>query len=443
MNIKTILLMLPVILLIAAATYFSLLPQLLLLLVGFIVLFLLIRNDKVLLIGTVYVFVLDSGNGLFPIPLRELLFGLLVLKTIYYILAKKVHIKYFTPFLIISFILPIYGVAISQFRGQNLSYAIDDAKGYIFLITGLCIYALISLKTVLKKSLLNHFLIACLTVSIGTILILALELTNIVWIYDSSVWLINHNLGFAGLEINGQYRVFIRSQLYVMLGLILISTKIMSRSHNKMDYTILLIFSVCILISNTRGLWLGSILGVSIMLLFGKSTVIKVISACVIILSITLTPLFFSDFTGDVLERVSSSFDFTQNESNSIRSEQALQLVNEFENHIFFGKGFGSTLDTGYYRSEVPYSFELSYLELLYKLGLFGFIPFVIGLLLYFRIIIKSANKDMKLGVFASFFSFILLSTTNPYIVSSLGMFFLAILFSLTTNSDNKQPGLS
>jgi hypothetical protein len=54
---------------------------------------------------------------------------------------------------------------------------------------------------------------------------------------------------------------------------------------------------------------------------------------------------------------------------NSIREEQALALWNELS---FLGAGLGSSLMSGYKRDETGYGFELTYLNLLHKLGFFS-----------------------------------------------------------------------
>jgi hypothetical protein len=60
---------------------------------------------------------------------------------------------------------------------------------------------------------------------------------------------------------------------------------------------------------------------------------------------------------------------FTTSESgNSIRAEQAIALMNELS---FFGSGLGSNLVSGYRRDETGYGFELTYLNLIHKLGVF------------------------------------------------------------------------
>ena len=122
--------------------------------------------------------------------------------------------------------------------------------------------------------------------------------------------------------------------------------------------------------SNTRGIWIATILGILIFWVFSNFTYKKIIVAFLVVISLIFIPIIFPEFSTKSTERLISSVDFTSNQSNVIRSRQSTYLLDEFYNHPVLGKGFGATLSSGFTRSkESPYSFELSYFELLYKFG--------------------------------------------------------------------------
>jgi len=144
----------------------------------------------------------------------------------------------------------------------------------------------------------------------------------------------------------------------------------------------------------------------------------------------------FPDITAKTIERVASIADFTDNQSNAIRGEQSFYLVNEFYNYPILGKGFGSTLSSGFIRDDkIPYTFELSYLELLYKLGVVGFSVFLIGLLWLVNTIYKSPIRQRKV-LLISLICLLFVSFTNPYIVSALGMFLLSVLYAVSKDTE-------
>lgn len=63
----------------------------------------------------------------------------------------------------------------------------------------------------------------------------------------------------------------------------------------------------------------------------------------------------------------------SQESSNSVRNEQRERLSDEFS---FFGSGLGARLDSGYQRDDRGYGFELTYENIIHKLGVVSIIPF-------------------------------------------------------------------
>ena len=86
-----------------------------------------------------------------------------------------------------------------------------------------------------------------------------------------------------------------------------------------------------------------------------------------------------------------------QNElSTSYRLEQAPQLLRGFRRHVVLGSGMGATLPSGFRRSKSePWSFELSYLQLLFQLGVIGVVLlFVAPALALYRGLRSLARAD-------------------------------------------------
>jgi len=70
----------------------------------------------------------------------------------------------------------------------------------------------------------------------------------------------------------------------------------------------------------------------------------------------------------EFVDLVVSSYSY-QERSNLVRAEQYKHLVNDL---TITGHGLGAPLSTGYSRSKTEYGFELTYLNLIHKLGLFS-----------------------------------------------------------------------
>jgi hypothetical protein len=119
------------------------------------------------------------------------------------------------------------------------------------------------------------------------------------------------------------------------------------------------------------------------------------------------------------------------NVSANRRSIQFDALINGWSEVPIIGAGLGSHVD--YVRSwEMPWSYELFYLALLYQVGLLGFIIYTIGI---FWIVLESI-KIIRLGNDNSFliicllcgmFGALIASATNPYLLRFDGLWVVFI----------------
>lgn len=90
---------------------------------------------------------------------------------------------------------------------------------------------------------------------------------------------------------------------------------------------------------------------------------------------------------------------YSSNEgSNIVRADQVKHLVSEF---TFWGNGLGSLLRSGYMRDDMGYGFELTYLNIILKLGIFSiflFLAYIVTLMIAFIRIVR------KVYIFESLF---------------------------------------
>lgn len=109
--------------------------------------------------------------------------------------------------------------------------------------------------------------------------------------------------------------------------------------------------------------------------------------------------------------------------SNSIRSEQARFLIDEFS---FFGSGLGSSLQSGFVRDDVGggYSFELSYLNLIYKLGIFS-MPLLLSYVVTVSLALLRIFRGYQLiySYFAlGLMGYLILGSGNPILLSPISV---------------------
>ncbi|MDP1614955.1 MAG: hypothetical protein Q8L68_04085, partial [Methylococcales bacterium] len=129
-----------------------------------------------------------------------------------------------------------------------------------------------------------------------------------------------------------------------------------------------LLLAVIIIPSMSKGFILASFLILIVVLIFALieyrwsvRLIAYLIFFCTVIFGWIIIPQEWLDVV---------SFTFSSEEtSNYLRNEQAQYIMDEF---TFFGAGLGSSLNSGYVRDDSGYGFELNYLNLIHKLGIFA-----------------------------------------------------------------------
>ncbi len=120
--------------------------------------------------------------------------------------------------------------------------------------------------------------------------------------------------------------------------------------------------------------------------------------------------------------------------SLSTRIAEAHQLLRGIRLHLLSGSGLGATLPDGYVRSPGdPWSFELTFYQLLFELGIVGLL---VLLALPLSALIRVSRRVMGLTGDAALAARVALATllgllvadaTNPYLINSAGMLALAV----------------
>ena len=122
-------------------------------------------------------------------------------------------------------------------------------------------------------------------------------------------------------------------------------------------------------------------------------------------------------------ERLTSIFDFNTNDSNILRRLQFESLAKGIAEHPLLGQGLGAAAD--YSRSdEQPWSYELSYVLLVFNFGLLGFLLFAAGVVF---LLAKLAQISSLRGILesehlsaicylAGLTAFLIANATNPYL---------------------------
>lgn len=116
-------------------------------------------------------------------------------------------------------------------------------------------------------------------------------------------------------------------------------------------------------------------------------------------------------------------------DADSARRAQFFSLLRLLADHPLMGAGFGSHADV--IRSEVaPFSYELTYVALLAKVGLLGILAIVTVVLLA-TLAAMRRHVEMWPEIITLILAFMLVTTTNPYLINSVGMSIVAFVIAV------------
>jgi hypothetical protein len=121
-----------------------------------------------------------------------------------------------------------------------------------------------------------------------------------------------------------------------------------------------------------------------------------------------------------VLDVLMGKFDFQNNPSGILRKEQFFALLGGFVQHPFLGAGHGAGV--AYVRSENSWAYELSYVALLYQVGVLGFIAYSSGVIWIYWTGIRIIREGGKLGLYmipimVGMTCFLIANATNQYLI--------------------------
>jgi O-antigen ligase len=234
----------------------------------------------------------------------------------------------------------------------------------------------------------------------------------------------------------GGFRVFIGNQVLFIAGVALLLSELAVRGTTRFRVTALSLLVFSTYLSHTRGIWLGlSVVcaGALLVLLLRQAgerdrrLLIGVAAGIAGLVAIAAVAM---------LARAIPLPSFLGDASAGSRVDQAPKLWDAFKGNPVFGDGFGAVIRPRYIRdSAAPWSYELTYLQILFQVGVLGLIAILaLPLAAIWRGLRESVAGDLRSGPLAGTLAIVgilLASATNPYLLSSFGMRGLAIGLSL------------
>ena len=411
-------------------------------------------------------FVLGGLGHILGIPIRKGLFAIGILFSVYMIFREKIKIekKFLLPIIIVCIYIA-YGSIVGLVNGNSVGDVFSDVNSFLGILYILLLIAYVKGESENINKILNIFVNCAVIVAVITIILFFVSriyLPNnleIIVAYNNLNTKLQYGL-ISGLVLSNNYaRVYLYNGIFMQLAVAIMFIKLFNKDKNISGIVKLALLLIGIYVSNTRGFWLGTI-GV-VLLSFAyylwrvkkykltiKNVLISIIPLILIAIILPKTIVAVSpeqnlpESSGSIKDRIESIGDFENDESNKVRAIQLRFLVDKIKEKPVLGWGFGSHIyeypqymEENGLQSVNSSSFELYYVELVFKTGIVGVLIFF-GYLLYnfiklllilFKRGLKEKDEQILIGWTIGTMSILASSITNPYI-AGLSVFFVLVM---------------
>ncbi|RHL08517.1 MULTISPECIES: hypothetical protein [Bacteroides] len=306
---------------------------------------------------------------------------LILISALFYLLATHIKIKYkrgidFIP--MSFFLIWVYGLFMGYYNGNKVSYIVANFAG---MFCYLLYYVLIILDVSVAK-LVNVLKITTISTSIIAIIYYTLGLfdINAAFLYSflgginqgSStgqlrVYFTDLSVGFSLWFISFVYLLIGRMEKHIFL--------LQGIKHRSYILFLLLTTFVLYFVTASKGFMLAGVFYIFLtpILLYGKKMTSGKMSNNVFFFVALFVLIVLVLVTSDYVNIVMNIFD-TEDDSNEIRY---LQLAYIVEDVSWWGKGLGAVIPNFSRNDEAEYGFELTYINLIHKFGIFSCVLFL------------------------------------------------------------------
>ncbi|WP_133015281.1 O-antigen ligase family protein [Clostridium cuniculi] len=411
-------------------------------------------------------FVLGGLGHVLGLPIRKGLFAIGILFSVYMIFREKIRIekKFLVPIIIVCIYIG-YGSIIGLVNGNSFGDVFSDVNSFLGILYILLLIVYIKGRSENIDKILNIFVNCAVIVAVMTIVLFFVSriyLPNnleIIVAYNNLNTKLQYGL-ISGLVLSNNYaRVYLYNGIFMQLAVAIMFIKLFNKDRNIAGIVKLALLLIGIYVSNTRGFWLGTV-GV-VVLSFAyylwrvrkynltiKNILIAIIPLILVAVIIpkTIVPVSpdqnLPESSGSIKDRIESIGDFENDESNKVRAIQLRFLVDKIKEKPVLGWGFGAHIyeypqymEENGLQSVNSSSFELYYVELVFKTGIIGVLiffgylvyNFVKLLLILFKKGLKERDEQMLVGWTIGTMSILASSITNPYI-AGLSVFFVLVM---------------
>jgi hypothetical protein len=379
----------------------------------------MLRVMSLLAMGLIVELVFFGPLGLLlaGIPVRKVLIAGLILLSIVQMLGRRAEGSWQIGLLIaIALFLLVWGLIVPMGSNVQLKMSIAEIQPFVAIFLIFPFYYLFSAFGPLPY--LRTLVIA--TTVMAVIVIILWFLTNVLGQTGFGITARNFYTGlndsdtgvYIGPMPDGSFRIMLIN--FVLFPILLIYHNWERASLPWSAFYALAIFS-----TGTRAfLGVGALIVGTALLRKRPILAVPIIAAVVGLGSIYM-------FNRPEMRILDFSSDFT---SSSARYVQFFSLMNLFWQHPMVGAGFGAS--AGVVRSfDAPYSYELTYVALLAKIGIVGALALGLPLAVWLWRTMRDNRDWMSIVVLV--LSVVLMTATNPYLINLVGLSIVAFLVAI------------
>ena len=399
------------------------------------------------------------------LSLRLAIFLALITASLFYIyrngLKKIYHERLwfykFWPYILLLVFFIVLAAINGYFFNNNLNYLFNDLNAWFFiaLLLPLSLVYLPNSTDKQKSRLLSISTIALIFLSLKTLFFLFVFSHNLAFMPDLYLWIRRSGVGEITAMGGGYNRIFIQSQVYIAIAIFFVMFKaIKEKTAFYLDtryLSLLIIFLSVIILSMSRSFWLATALSGFIGAIFvfrnNWGSYLKAFAYMSIALILALSIIYLI-----------VKFPYPKNQDVSLSALSERLVVNSDEaatasrwallpalwqrviEKPIIGNGFGATVS--YYSKDprvlennpnglyTSYAFEWAYLDTALKLGLFGFLAYIILLIKILYNLWRNSLKTDNYLLSALAVGLLFLMIVNiftPYLNHPLGLSFLLL----------------
>lgn len=305
---------------------------------------------------------------------------LVLMSVILYLLATHTKIRYkrgidFIP--MSFFLIWIYGLVIGYYNGNKGSYIVANFAGmfcyllyYVFIILDVSVAKLVN---VLKLATVSTSMIAIIYYTLDAFGINSAFLNNFLGEVNQGSSTGQLRAYFTDLTVG--FTLWFVSLIYLLIGKTERSEYLLQGIRSR-SYTLFFLLTTFILyfVTASKGFMLAGLFYVSLVpiLLYGKKILSGKMSMNVFFFIILFFLIALILVASDYVSIIAKMFD-AEDDSNEIRY---LQLAYIVEDISVWGKGLGAVIPNFSRDINAEYGFELSYINLIHKFGLFACVLF-------------------------------------------------------------------